>query len=243
MFEQSGGVAVVETLRRGHLLEERGMLVQQVAHQAFQARVVDVALDQVVDRLEHRLRIVITALDQIAEVVTLRRVAFLRETPVEDLDLHAIPDIPVAPQVQAVGESVGPGLGHLAQRVARPERSHQGDPLVAEVAFQERFAVLVRSRLLLQQRGKADGLLPMRQIREPDHRGVCAGHQPSPLSANLGRSRHLTCPRDRKAWVARGLDHTVRGRLRRRSGNNRGFGAARRRDRWSGSSRGGSGRG
>ena len=125
---------------------------------------------------------------------------YFRETPVEDLDLHAIPDIPVPPNVQAVGESVGPALGHLAQRVTRPEGSHQRDALVAEMAFEKRFAMLVRSGLLLEQRGVADGLLTMRQIRESDHRSVCAGHQPSPLSAH--RRRPPIGPRtmNRRRW-------------------------------------------
>ena len=45
VFEQPRGIAMVEVLGGGHLLEQRGVLVQEVANQAIQARIVDVAFE------------------------------------------------------------------------------------------------------------------------------------------------------------------------------------------------------
>src|SRR5215468_5471073 len=100
---------------------------------------VDLMLDDVVDLLEEVIRRILAVLDQVEKVVTVASIVVGGRADRQEVQLHAVPKVVPAPDLDAISDPLAPGLGLLQESVVGPERRLDGHALVAEETLQIRL--------------------------------------------------------------------------------------------------------
>ena len=121
MLEQPGRVRMVEILGGRHPREKRLVLVEDVLDQRLEGGMVDVAIDQdaqLLLELVGRKLAVGTRSKKSKPSPASSSVA--RPNP-QDLDLHAVAEVELAANLQAIGAPLGPRLRFAEERVVMPE--------------------------------------------------------------------------------------------------------------------------
>ena len=165
------------------------ILVDEVAHQRLERRMVDRAIDQHVEFLEEVFGGKLAAGHQVEKVVAVGRVGLGGGPSRQDVELQAEPHVMPALHVQAIRRSLDPGVGIAETPAVVPERRFDLDPLVAEDTFEIGLVGLASPPATFDQCRETDGLLAVDQVGKLAHHGAGYRHRAPPLVRALVRFR------------------------------------------------------